>query len=279
MLPSFPGSLNTSSLLNVDVVWRAAVKLAYDGRDFMGSQRQPGERTMEDDTILGLKKIGAIRSVETSRFRTASRTDRGVSALGNVVAFNTDFREDPLLRALNAASPRVYYYAVASVPLTFSPRIAKARWYRYLLPDEGLDHGLVVACAKEFEGRHDYRRFCKVDGRSTIKRIDSIEISAMEEYIIIDIRGREFLRNMVRRMVAAIEEVGNHHVDIKEVEDALAGKDISFGLAPPENLTLMDIEYDVTFRSAIPIPSLGRCRNTGGTPSREPPSSGRCLRV
>ena len=72
--------------------WHAAVMIAYDGREFTGSQRQPSEDTVEDECIRALKRVHAIESVKESRFRAASRTDTGVSALCNVVVSRPDSR-------------------------------------------------------------------------------------------------------------------------------------------------------------------------------------------
>lgn len=214
----------------------------------MGSQRQPGERTVESETIGALLEIGAIESVQGSRFRFASRTDRGVSALGNVAAFDTSFSKKPLLRALNSAAEDVYFYAFAEVPENFTPRRAKGRWYRYLLPFDGQDLEAMRRCAELFEGKHDFKRFCKPEGRSTVKTMESIEVFGVGDLVVIDLRSREFLRNQVRRMVAAMDAVARGKASPDEVRCALDGKDASFGLAPAEGLTLMDIEYgfDIT---------------------------------
>ena len=119
--------------------WRAAVKLAYEGKDFLGFQRQPHTRTVEDQVIAALVEIEAITDATSSRFKGASRTDAWVSALGNVVAFDTEFRKDRLLHALNAVSDGVYFYGIAEVPEGFTPRRASQRWYRYFLPLRDLD--------------------------------------------------------------------------------------------------------------------------------------------
>ena len=251
------GELKNTFLLNADVVWHAAVKLAYDGRPFIGSQRQPEGRTVESETITALQRIGAITSPEESRFFLASRTDRGVSALGNVAAFKTSFSREALLRALNAAAKDVLFYAWAEVPDTFKPRRARERWYRYLLPSHGLDVEAVKQCATLLEGRHDFRRFCKPNGRPTVRTLNSIEIEVCDGIIVVDLRAREFLHNMVRRMVAAMTEVGAGRVSLEAVSRALEGEAISFGLAPPEPLTLMDVSHDIVFNVQYP-PTLRR---------------------
>jgi len=236
---------------------RYAVKLAYDGREFYGSQRQPGVLTVEEEIIECLQRIKAIEGADQSRFRSASRTDRGVSALGNVVAFNTDFQKGRLLRAMNSASERVYFYGLAVVPASFSPRRAMSRWYRYFLPAEGHDLLAVMECAALFQGEHDFSRFCKADQRPTSKRVDEASAFHVGRTMVIDIRAREFLRNMVRRMVAAISEVGKGNAALEDVCLALEGQEIGFGLAPPESLCLMDIEYPFEFEVDLP-PTLDR---------------------
>jgi len=237
--------------------WRAAVKLAYDGREFFGSQRQPDVSTVEEEILECLIEIKAIDSPKGARFRAASRTDRGVSAVGNVVAFDTAFRKEALLRAMNAASERVHYYGIAEVPEAFSPRRATRRWYRYFLPQEGLELGRVMQCAELFVGKHDFRNFCKVDERSTIRSVEKVETFPVGDFIIADFFAREFLRNMIRRMVAAMAEVGAGNSDLQSASDALDGKRNQFGLAPAGNLCLMDVQYPFEFHVERP-PTLKR---------------------
>ncbi len=99
----------------------------------------------------------------------------GVSALGNVIAFDTEFKKGRLLHALNAVSDGVYFYGVAEVPESFSPRRASQRWYRYFLPSRNLDADRVAESARLFLGKHDFKCFCKVDERSTVKVVQSVD--------------------------------------------------------------------------------------------------------
>ncbi|MDD1773286.1 MAG: tRNA pseudouridine(38-40) synthase TruA [Methanomassiliicoccales archaeon] len=234
------------------MVWRALVKLAYEGGHFNGFQRQPGRRTVEGEILRALKEIGAVRSVKDARFSGASRTDGGVSAIGNAVAFDTDFRRREIIRALNAVSEDVYFYGIAEVPQGFSPRRARQRWYRYFLPGRGLDLEKVSECASLFEGKHDFRMFCKGGERGTVRTVDSIEAFRVGDFIVADFRAREFLWNMVRRIVAAMSEVGRGRVSIARVKEALSGREVSFGLAPAEHLILMDVLYDFEFETECP---------------------------
>ncbi len=233
---------------------RVAVKFAYDGTRFMGSQRQPGERTAESELLRALFKIGAITSADENRFRVASRTDRGVSALGNVFAVDTEFRPQELLAALNASCDDVFCYALAEAPKNFSPRRAQGRWYRYHLPYRGQDLDMMIEGAKEFEGEHEFRLFCKPDGKVTLRTLGSVTVRREGELIVIDIRAREFLRNMVRRIVSALDQLGQGRVTLDEVRSALQGQGRSMGLAQAEGLILMDIDMELDWQ----YPPTGR---------------------
>jgi len=103
----------------------------------------------------------------------------------------------------------------------------------------------MMACAREFVGEHDFKLFCKPDGKVTTRRLGSIELKRDGDLIIIDVRGREFLRNMVRRIVSAIDQVGNGGATIADVRGALRGEGRSLGIADPEGLFLMDVEHEV----------------------------------
>ena len=67
---------------------RYAFKFAYDGINFHGYARQPNVYTVEGAIINTLEILRLINNPKINRFRSASRTDKGVSALGNVIAFD-----------------------------------------------------------------------------------------------------------------------------------------------------------------------------------------------
>ncbi|MCL1979258.1 MAG: tRNA pseudouridine(38-40) synthase TruA [Methanomassiliicoccaceae archaeon] len=231
---------------------RAAVKIAYLGEPFYGSQIQPGHRTVEGDILSDLRTIMKI-SDEDIDLRLASRTDRGVNSLGNVAVFYSSI-DDPgiLLKALNAVSKDVFYRSVATVGEDFNPRFADIRRYRYLVRSEGMDVQAMRNCADMFVGKHDFTRFCKPDERSANLALDSVEVHEEGDLVVLDFSARYYLWNMIRRMVAAIMSVGRGDSTISDVRDALNGKDLSFGLARADALTLIDVFYkDVEFATPL----------------------------
>ena len=230
---------------------RVAVKIAYLGEDFAGSQIQPGLRTAEGDVSSDLKRISGYGD-ETINLKCASRTDRGVNALGNVVVFNTSFDDNAeLMRALNAVSKSVYYRSIADVGGDFNPRHADERVYMYILPSAGSDADLVKRCAALFEGEHDFVRFCKADERPTRTEMRSVKVSDAGGAFDIEFRSEYFLWNQIRRIAAAISAVGLGTRGLDDVKRALKGDDITFGTARADALTLIDVIYnDVEFMTA-----------------------------
>ena len=196
----------------------------------------------------------------------AARTE--ASALwANVFAVDTDFRRQELLSALNAVCQDVYCYAYAEVPVSFSPRRAKGRWYQYHLPYRDQDVELMRRGAAEFVGEHEFRLFCKPDGKVTKRLLDSVEVRLDGGMIVIDLKAREFLRNMVRRIVSALDQVGRGRVSLDEVRSALQGEGRSMGLAEPEGLFLMDVDHGID----LIYGPVGADAREGGT------GEGRCV--
>jgi tRNA pseudouridine38-40 synthase len=225
---------------------RIAVKIAYLGDEFAGSQIQPDLRTVEGEVLSNLT---AIKNCDEPDMKCASRTDRGVNALGNVVVFNTDFNDnDVLLKALNAVSKGVCYRSAATVDKDFNPRHADERVYRYILPADGINVEKAKECASLFVGEHDFIRFCKADDKPTVMNMHSVTVNEGEEVLIIEFRSEYFLWNQIRRIASAISSVGRGEMSVDAVRDALNGRPISIGPARPDALTLIDVIYnDIEF--------------------------------
>lgn len=222
---------------------RFASKFAYDGKSFFGYAKQPKLRTVEGEIINALKKTKIVYE----NFGSASRTDRGVSALGNVISFNTDFKGN-ILSALNANVKDIWFYAVSRVDEKFNPRYAKERWYRYFLFNSGLDVDKMKKASELFVGVHDFSNFARVENKNPVRKINSLKIKEKGDFIVIDIKAESFLWNMVRRIVSVLEKAGRNETKIDVVKDALESKErFDFGSAEPEGLILMDVKYDFDF--------------------------------
>ena len=228
---------------------RVALKIAYDGRAFYGHQRQPDARTVEGECLAALQAARILRDPEEAFFRSASRTDRGVSAVGNVIAFRSDLRPDAVVGAFNDKAKDVWAWAVASVPETFHPRLAVERWYRYHLTED-LPLAALREAAAIFVGSHDFRFFTSdpPERPIAINRVDVVREAGLT---LLDFRARSFRRGMVRRIVAAVTAHARGDVTLADIRDAIGGTKKDFGTVPPEPLFLMDVCYEFPFTTIL----------------------------
>ncbi len=237
---------------------RLALKFGYNGAMFYGYQRQPGVRTVEGDIISACAKMHAFDDLDRAEFASASRTDRGVHAVGNVVAFNTDFDPEELVDGLNATCRDILFHSYLTVSATFSPRRARMRHYRYLLYGQTDKSALEKALA-HFVGERDFKNFSKSGARGRYRNIERIVTREGDNCLEIDFYGRSFLHNMIRRVVAAAKSVADGRAEEEAIVAALGGgRAKSFGLAPPQYLILMDIDYGMKF---IPVLLKGENRD------------------
>jgi len=222
---------------------RLAFRVAYDGTRFHGSARQPAIVTVEGAIIKRLIDMDAIESAEGSRVQMASRTDAGVSAAGNVVAFDTDMAPGSVASGLAYGLNDIWPLRYAVVDDGFRPRHAVRKTYRYYLVDEGYDRDAMRRAARFFEGRHDMSAFARLDDRTPVREVTKVAVTG-DDVLTVDVAGHSFLWQQVRRMVAALQQVGRGEVQPEALRDALqrpAGRD--FGVAPAEHLLLLDVEY------------------------------------
>jgi tRNA pseudouridine38-40 synthase len=226
---------------------RVALKLAYDGTAFFGFQRQPAGRTVEGDLVNALMKVGAISSHKGCGYRSSSRTDRGVSALGNIVSFRTQFDPAAICSAVNSKMEDVWVYSAVQVPDEFHPRAARQRWYRYHLAKADQDLKVMKEVAARFVGVHDFSSYSKSDGRNPMRKLDSIDIRQDGMFYAIDFRAESFLWNMVRRMVWMMDEGGSGRMALDCIGPEPGRMPKRMGLAPPEYLVLMDIDCGIDF--------------------------------
>lgn len=229
---------------------RVALKIAYDGRAFYGHQRQPDARTVEGECLAALKGATIIRDPKEAFFRSASRTDRGVSAVGNVIAFNTRFpAPDAVVGAFNDRARDVWAWAAVVVPERFHPRHAVERWYRYHLHGAPSLDALKEAAAL-FVGEHDFRSFTSDPPRGKF-RVSRIDVNRRGELTTIDLRAPSFRRGMIRRIVAAMVGHSDGEVALEEIRAALRGTKHDFGMVPAEPLFLMDVMYAIPFETIL----------------------------
>ncbi len=240
-----------------------AVRIAYQGDGFSGSQIQPGLKTVEGTLLSSLVRV-TERSPDEINLRMASRTDKGVNATGNVASFES-FGTDPvpLLKALNSIYQGVLCTAYAQVDDDFMPRHADMRTYEYVLKSHNLDIDLANDCLSLFRGRHDFSGFCKAEGKDTVIDLVRADARLHDDVLVLTFEADHFLWNMIRRITATVTRVASGRMDISRAEEALAGGWSNFGLAPAEGLTLTDVFYEGLEFIPSPDPALSMRRREG----------------
>jgi tRNA pseudouridine38-40 synthase len=242
--------------------YRALVE--YDGTDFLGFQRQAAGRTVQGALEAALGRIGWTGSAVLG----AGRTDTGVHAAGQVIAFDFDWPhpESDLQRALNANLPAdVAIKDVAPCAPDFHPRFsARGRRYRYSLYNQSvrspladryawqvwpqLDPAALQAASACLIGPHDFASFgTDPDGGSNTRRTVTRAEWQVEHggWLHFHIQAEAFLYRMVRSLVGALKRVGTGQLPVAQFEALLEARDRGRcpPLAPPQGLCLIDVLY------------------------------------
>jgi tRNA pseudouridine38-40 synthase len=228
---------------------RYRARVEYDGTDFAGFQVQPGGRTVQGELEAALARLDPSGS---GRVDGAGRTDAGVHAAGQVIAFTYRGAASAaeLGRALDALLPvDVSIGRPVRVPDGFQPRYAaRYREYRYTVWNGprsplrerqalGVRVPLDVAAMRRagsvLVGRHDFSAF-GARGRSPVRTVYAVRVGRRGRVVTIDVAADSFLRGMVRRMVATLLEVGYGKMDATGVATALAaGRPANGGASAP----------------------------------------------
>lgn len=238
--------------------------VAYDGTGYFGWQRQKGQMTVQQKLEEAISAILGTNTVVAG----ASRTDTGVHALGQRVAFCTDTKipTDKLPLAINTKLPPDIKVTNAEiVPDTFHPRFqAKSKKYRYMINNSKfmnpllrnyaefesspLDIDKMKEAAKMIVGERDFAAFCASGSKvkSTVRFVYSIDINCDCELITLMVTGNGFLYNMVRIIAGTLIYVGCGKIEPQHIEKIISSKDRTFAgkTARPGGLTLMSVEYD-----------------------------------
>jgi tRNA pseudouridine38-40 synthase len=236
---------------------RYRARVEYDGTDFAGFQMQIGRRTVQGELEGALARLAGT-DAERIRVDAAGRTDAGVHALGQVIAFSWPGRlpADVLRRALEAIlPPDIGIGQLRRVAPGYHPRYAACfRAYRYSIWNgprsplreryaygvrHTLDHTAMADAARQLVGRHDFSAFGGWH-RQPIRTLHRVRVRRTGSLITIDVVGDAFLRQMVRSIVAALLRIGRGEATGDDLVTALAGGSRIFAgaVAPPHGLCL-----------------------------------------
>lgn len=242
---------------------RIAMKIMYDGTDFLGWQRQAVGRTVQEEIERMLFRLNGDRPVTIVG---AGRTDAGVHAHGQVAHADVETRYDDadLLHALRRMSPPDLVIAdLTTVPEDFHARYsARRRSYRYRIitsPDPfqsryawyvpiPLDLQSMREAAELLHGRHDFTTLSKhnPDTPDPLCEVYRAEWIEREHQLDFHVTANRFLYGMVRLLVGFQYDVGRGSRGAGELPGLLAVADRSLQsmAVPAVGLSLVEVGYD-----------------------------------
>jgi len=240
-----------------------ALTVQYDGTEYAGFQIQPQVWTVQAELETALSEL----LQHQVRVIGAGRTDAGVHAMGQVIAFQTDnpIPEAALLKAVNdilppaiaaaactevpadfhpcySATGKLYSYRILNRPLR-SPFISRYAWH----VGEPIDVEAMRQAAEPLLGRHDFAAFAAAGGsaQTTVREICRLDIETEGELIESRIGADGFLYMMVRNIMGTLVEAGKGRLVAADVAAILEGRDRAQAPppAPPQGLCLVKVEY------------------------------------
>ena len=237
--------------------------LAYEGTAYQGFQWQLGGPTVQGELERALERV----TQQSVRVSAAGRTDAGVHATGQVVAFDVVWQHPvpELHRALNALLPGdISALRLESAPPEFHPRYdARSRIYRYTVLNqpwrnpllrsvtfhvrEPVDVDAMHQAAQGLVGCHDFIAFgrCIQDRSHTRRHVFSAGCWREGPLVHFEIEANAFLRGMVRRLMGTLLRVGQGRCSIADfVAILMTGAESEVGpTAPPHGLCLRQVVY------------------------------------
>jgi tRNA pseudouridine38-40 synthase len=258
---------------------RYQVILAYDGSHYKGFQRQANARSVQGAVENALHKLSWLGN----SILAAGRTDAGVHATGQVIAFDLEWNHSSadLQTALNAHLPSdMVAREVRRVCPSFHPRYdASWRRYSYRIYCQPLRDPLLEPYAwrvwpsveltglqkavQPLIGSHDFAAFGTPPqtGGNTVRVVLSAKWYAQVPYLTFEITAQAFLYHMVRRIVFTLVSIAQGKLAIANLQQALdsdgdhvdqgaqlaeaqlASDRLVHGLAPAQGLILAEVHY------------------------------------
>jgi tRNA pseudouridine38-40 synthase len=261
-------------------VTRFHLRVEYDGRDYLGWQRQPQGPTVQQ----ALEDAVAATFGAPSPVHAAGRTDAGVHALGmsahvDIARPITGFRLAGALNAHLRPQPVAVLDAVAVADDWHARFSCTGREYVYRIVNRRaplalgrgghwqiaptLDSDAMHRAAQRLVGAHDFTTFraanCQAD--SPLRTLERLDVVRDGDGIAIHAAARSFLQHQVRSMVGCVSLVGRGRWSADDLAAALAARDRNaLGMnAPPDGLYFVRALYPNSRPSDLS--SISSCHN------------------
>jgi tRNA pseudouridine38-40 synthase len=255
---------------------RVAAIVEYDGTDYAGWQSQEHAASIQDAVQAALSFVAGEPIVAIC----AGRTDSGVHATGQVIHFDTEALRTPRAWVLGANTrlpPAIALQWAGEVGIGFHARHrAVRRIYRYCILNRSarsalqrtraawihrsLDAAAMHSAAQALVGEHDFSAFRSVEcqSKTTVRRIERIEVRREGDYLWLEISATAYLHHMVRNIVGTLLAAQRETDPAAAMARVLAGGSRRFAgaTAPAAGLYLWRVEYPPSFGIPLPQPGL-----------------------
>jgi tRNA pseudouridine38-40 synthase len=232
---------------------RLAFRVSYLGSRFFGSQMQAAQRTVEAEFIATCQRLGLFSDWRDAGFLSAGRTDRGVHASGQVLAFTTEFPDRAVHTLNRQLPPDCWCTGYAEVMPEFHPRYdAKSRTYRYYFSKPPTNLAAMERAAHSFTGYHNFANFARVRDKNPWRNILEIGIGKNEGFVYLEVKAESFLWHQVRCMATALLQVGEGEAGETFITSLLE-REVRRSLqpAPAEGLILWNVDCGIEWK---PVP-------------------------
>lgn len=258
---------------------KVVLLMAYSGKGYYGMQRNPGNsqfRTIEDDLVAALIKSGCIPEnhgdeMKKMSFQRCARTDKGVSAAGQVVSLKVRLIDDIIEKINEHLTPQIKVLGLKRVTQGFnSKNNCDARTYSYMLPTvafspKDYDTGNIAAFRLEpetlqkvnrlfalYKGTHNFHNFTsqKAPSDPSARRYIT-EMSCGEpfirrnyEFAVITVRGQSFMLHQIRKMIGLVIAVVKGYAKEEVMERSWGHEKVDVPKAPGLGLILERVHFD-----------------------------------
>ncbi|XP_046551411.1 tRNA pseudouridine synthase A-like [Haliotis rubra] len=254
---------------------KVAMLLAYCGKGYYGIQRNRGFNTIEEELLTALLKNELIPQEhfdcpQKMSFQRAARTDKGVSAVGNVVSLKMLLNQDTLVDNINASLPpqiRVIAYRRATKAFN-SKNQCGGRTYAYMTPTYAFaplkkfitaEYRITDDIIKEvnriltmYKGTHNFHNFTsgiKPNDPSAKRYIISFEcgqpfVTEGIEFVILRVKGQSFMLHHIRKMIGLMIAIVKGYCGEEVMDKAWQPDKVDVPKAPGVGLMLEQLHYD-----------------------------------
>ncbi|CAM5101018.1 unnamed protein product [Natator depressus] len=252
--------------------------MAYSGKGYHGMQRNVGSsqfKTIEDDLVSALIRSGCIpenhgEDMKKMSFQRCARTDKGVSAAGQIVSLKIWLIDDVLEKINNCLPSHIRILGLKRVTGGFSSKNkCDARTYFYMLPTFAFAHkdrdiqdktyrlnketlekvNKLLAC---YKGTHNFHNFTSQKGpkdpsaKRYIMEIYCEEPFVKEcmEFAVIKVKGQSFMMHQIRKMIGLVIAVVKGYAPESIMERSWGEEKVDVPKAPGLGLVLEKVHFE-----------------------------------